>query len=169
MHVCVCIKQMLKIVTSELTVTTPPPPKNNTFIRKYWNSIKHQPWRKWRHGSRDPRSWWQFFYRARVQLATWTARPIKNKEKEEIRKAKSNPGAQGNEWKRRESSGRKDRAGSCLLNVFTWPFITNHLIVLTWCDSAFQSAEEQFKRQLDWCIEQLELGLKLQKATPKQS
>ncbi|XP_019749354.1 UPF0488 protein C8orf33 homolog [Hippocampus comes] len=30
------------------------------------------------------------------------------------------------------------------------------------------SAEEQFKRQLDWCIEQLELGLKSQKATPKQ-
>ncbi|XP_061561388.1 UPF0488 protein C8orf33 homolog [Phycodurus eques] len=30
------------------------------------------------------------------------------------------------------------------------------------------SAEEQFKRQLDWCIEQLELGMKSQKATPKQ-
>ncbi|XP_054616417.1 UPF0488 protein C8orf33 homolog isoform X2 [Dunckerocampus dactyliophorus] len=30
------------------------------------------------------------------------------------------------------------------------------------------SAEEQFKRQLDWCIEQLELGMKSHKATPKQ-
>lgn len=33
----------------------------------------------------------------------------------------------------------------------------------------FQSEEEQFKRQLDWCIEQLELGLRSQKATQKQS
>ncbi|XP_029954201.1 UPF0488 protein C8orf33 homolog isoform X1 [Salarias fasciatus] len=30
------------------------------------------------------------------------------------------------------------------------------------------SAEEQLNRQLDWCIEQLELGLRSQKATPKQ-
>ncbi|XP_057682786.1 UPF0488 protein C8orf33 homolog [Corythoichthys intestinalis] len=30
------------------------------------------------------------------------------------------------------------------------------------------STEEQFQRQLDWCIEQLELGMRLQKATPKQ-
>ncbi|XP_061666572.1 UPF0488 protein C8orf33 homolog [Syngnathoides biaculeatus] len=30
------------------------------------------------------------------------------------------------------------------------------------------SAEEQFKRQLEWCIEQLELGMKSQKATLKQ-
>ncbi|XP_030019406.1 UPF0488 protein C8orf33 homolog [Sphaeramia orbicularis] len=30
------------------------------------------------------------------------------------------------------------------------------------------SAEEQLNRQLDWCIEQLELGLKSQKGTPKQ-
>ncbi|XP_073345895.1 UPF0488 protein C8orf33 homolog [Pagrus major] len=30
------------------------------------------------------------------------------------------------------------------------------------------SAEEQLNRQLDWCIEQLESGLKTQKATPKQ-
>nr|XP_015818874.2 UPF0488 protein C8orf33 homolog isoform X1 [Nothobranchius furzeri] len=31
-----------------------------------------------------------------------------------------------------------------------------------------QSAEEQLNRQLDWCIEQLELGLRSQKGTPKQ-
>lgn len=30
------------------------------------------------------------------------------------------------------------------------------------------SAEEQLNRQLDWCIEQLELGMRSQKATPKQ-
>ncbi|XP_061823582.1 UPF0488 protein C8orf33 homolog [Nerophis lumbriciformis] len=30
------------------------------------------------------------------------------------------------------------------------------------------SAEEEFKRQLDWCVEQLQLGLKSQKATMKQ-
>ncbi|XP_040923331.1 UPF0488 protein C8orf33 homolog [Toxotes jaculatrix] len=30
------------------------------------------------------------------------------------------------------------------------------------------SAEEQLNRQLDWCIEQLELGLRSQKGTPKQ-
>ncbi|XP_075890600.1 UPF0488 protein C8orf33 homolog [Nelusetta ayraudi] len=30
------------------------------------------------------------------------------------------------------------------------------------------SAEEQLNRQLDWCIEQLELGMKSLKATPKQ-
>lgn len=30
------------------------------------------------------------------------------------------------------------------------------------------SAEEQLKRELDWCIEQLELGMKTQNATPKQ-
>ncbi|KAK2820239.1 hypothetical protein Q5P01_023198 [Channa striata] len=30
------------------------------------------------------------------------------------------------------------------------------------------SAEEQLNRQLDWCIEQLELGMKSQKGTPKQ-
>ncbi|XP_030257025.1 UPF0488 protein C8orf33 homolog [Sparus aurata] len=30
------------------------------------------------------------------------------------------------------------------------------------------SADEQLNRQLDWCIEQLESGLKTQKATPKQ-
>ncbi|XP_031147311.1 UPF0488 protein C8orf33 homolog [Sander lucioperca] len=30
------------------------------------------------------------------------------------------------------------------------------------------SAEEQLNRQLDWCIEQLELGIKSQKSTPKQ-
>ncbi|XP_039879340.1 UPF0488 protein C8orf33 homolog isoform X1 [Simochromis diagramma] len=30
------------------------------------------------------------------------------------------------------------------------------------------SQEEQLKRELDWCIEQLELGLKCQKGTPKQ-
>ena len=33
----------------------------------------------------------------------------------------------------------------------------------------FQSAEEQLNRQLDWCIEQLEHGLRTQKGTPKQS
>ncbi|XP_017274001.1 UPF0488 protein C8orf33 homolog [Kryptolebias marmoratus] len=31
-----------------------------------------------------------------------------------------------------------------------------------------QSAEEQLNRQLDWCIEQLELGLRSHKGTPKQ-
>ncbi|XP_037546744.1 UPF0488 protein C8orf33 homolog [Nematolebias whitei] len=31
-----------------------------------------------------------------------------------------------------------------------------------------QSTEEQLNRQLDWCIEQLELGLRSQKGTPKQ-
>ncbi|XP_013887036.1 UPF0488 protein C8orf33 homolog [Austrofundulus limnaeus] len=31
-----------------------------------------------------------------------------------------------------------------------------------------QSAEEQLNRQLDWCIEQLELGLRSKKGTPKQ-
>ncbi|XP_034049859.1 UPF0488 protein C8orf33 homolog [Thalassophryne amazonica] len=30
------------------------------------------------------------------------------------------------------------------------------------------NAEEQLKRQLDWCIEQLEMGLRTQKGTPKQ-
>ncbi|XP_077595785.1 UPF0488 protein C8orf33 homolog [Stigmatopora nigra] len=35
-------------------------------------------------------------------------------------------------------------------------------------ENAELSSEEQFQRQLDWCIEQLELGMKLQKATPKQ-
>uniref|UniRef100_A0A146X330 Zgc:112185 n=1 Tax=Fundulus heteroclitus TaxID=8078 RepID=A0A146X330_FUNHE len=30
------------------------------------------------------------------------------------------------------------------------------------------SAEEQLNRQLDWCIEQLELGIRSQKGTPKQ-
>lgn len=30
------------------------------------------------------------------------------------------------------------------------------------------SAEEQLKRELDWCIEQLELGMRTQKSTPKQ-
>ncbi|KAJ0015856.1 hypothetical protein NQD34_014146, partial [Periophthalmus magnuspinnatus] len=30
------------------------------------------------------------------------------------------------------------------------------------------STEEQLQRQLDWCIEQLELGMKSQKASPKQ-
>ncbi|XP_061911912.1 UPF0488 protein C8orf33 homolog isoform X2 [Entelurus aequoreus] len=30
------------------------------------------------------------------------------------------------------------------------------------------SAEEEFKRQLDWCVEQLQLGMKSQKATTKQ-
>nr|XP_057917184.1 UPF0488 protein C8orf33 homolog [Doryrhamphus excisus]XP_057917186.1 UPF0488 protein C8orf33 homolog [Doryrhamphus excisus]XP_057917187.1 UPF0488 protein C8orf33 homolog [Doryrhamphus excisus] len=31
-----------------------------------------------------------------------------------------------------------------------------------------RSTEEEFKRQLDWCIEQLELGMKSHKATPRQ-
>uniref|UniRef100_A0A3B3ZME7 Uncharacterized protein n=1 Tax=Periophthalmus magnuspinnatus TaxID=409849 RepID=A0A3B3ZME7_9GOBI len=31
-----------------------------------------------------------------------------------------------------------------------------------------ESTEEQLQRQLDWCIEQLELGMKSQKASPKQ-
>ncbi|XP_034716933.1 UPF0488 protein C8orf33 homolog isoform X2 [Etheostoma cragini] len=31
------------------------------------------------------------------------------------------------------------------------------------------SAEEQLNRQLDWCVEQLELGIKSQKSTPKQN
>lgn len=35
-------------------------------------------------------------------------------------------------------------------------------------EEAELSAEEQLNRQLDWCIEQLELGLKCQKGTPKQ-
>ncbi|XP_074519598.1 UPF0488 protein C8orf33 homolog [Halichoeres trimaculatus] len=35
-------------------------------------------------------------------------------------------------------------------------------------EDAELSAEEQLNRQLDWCIEQLELGLKSQKATQKQ-
>uniref|UniRef100_H3BW66 Zgc:112185 n=1 Tax=Tetraodon nigroviridis TaxID=99883 RepID=H3BW66_TETNG len=30
------------------------------------------------------------------------------------------------------------------------------------------SAEEQLNRQLDWCVEQLELGMKSLKTTPKQ-
>lgn len=42
-------------------------------------------------------------------------------------------------------------------------------IMLIWSLRVFQSAEEQLNRQLDWCIEQLESGLKTQKATPKQS
>lgn len=33
--------------------------------------------------------------------------------------------------------------------------------------TGFQSAEEQLNRQLDWCIEQLELGMKSLKSTPK--
>lgn len=37
------------------------------------------------------------------------------------------------------------------------------------CLNVFQSAEEQLNRQLDWCIEQLELGMKSQKGTAKQS
>ncbi|KAM9336842.1 UPF0488 protein C8orf33 homolog [Symphorus nematophorus] len=35
-------------------------------------------------------------------------------------------------------------------------------------EDAELSAEEQLNRQLDWCIEQLELGMRSQKATPKQ-
>ncbi|XP_066496856.1 UPF0488 protein C8orf33 homolog isoform X2 [Tiliqua scincoides] len=31
-----------------------------------------------------------------------------------------------------------------------------------------QQSEEQLKREVDWCVEQLELGLKTQKSTPKQ-
>ncbi|CAN9508562.1 unnamed protein product [Ophioblennius macclurei] len=37
------------------------------------------------------------------------------------------------------------------------------------CDATNEpSTEEQLNRQLDWCIEQLELGLRSQKGTPKQ-
>ena len=32
-----------------------------------------------------------------------------------------------------------------------------------------QSAEEQLNRQLDWCIEQLESGMRNQKSTQKES
>ncbi|XP_019938800.2 UPF0488 protein C8orf33 homolog [Paralichthys olivaceus] len=35
-------------------------------------------------------------------------------------------------------------------------------------DNTELSAEEQLNRQLDWCIEQLELGMRSQKGTPKQ-
>ncbi|XP_020780069.1 UPF0488 protein C8orf33 homolog [Boleophthalmus pectinirostris] len=35
-------------------------------------------------------------------------------------------------------------------------------------ESAEQSTEEQLQRQLDWCIEQLELGMRSQKASTKQ-
>lgn len=35
-------------------------------------------------------------------------------------------------------------------------------------EDAELSAEEQLNRQLDWCIEQLEVGMKSQKGTPKQ-
>lgn len=34
---------------------------------------------------------------------------------------------------------------------------------------ALQSSEQQLVRELEWCIEQLELGLRTQKSTPKQS
>lgn len=44
---------------------------------------------------------------------------------------------------------------------------TNHVLIYHLTD--FQGAEEQLNRQLDWCIEQLELGMKSLKATPKQS
>uniref|UniRef100_A0A7M4DWR3 Uncharacterized protein n=1 Tax=Crocodylus porosus TaxID=8502 RepID=A0A7M4DWR3_CROPO len=30
------------------------------------------------------------------------------------------------------------------------------------------ASDEQLRRELDWCVEQLELGLKMQKSTPKQ-
>lgn len=33
----------------------------------------------------------------------------------------------------------------------------------------FQTTEQQLKRELDWCIEQLELGMATLKATQKQS
>lgn len=46
--------------------------------------------------------------------------------------------------------------GSSWFDVWMWPCV-------------FQSAEEQLNRQLDWCIEQLEVGMKTQKGTPKQS
>ncbi|NWW45324.1 CH033 protein, partial [Pedionomus torquatus] len=36
-------------------------------------------------------------------------------------------------------------------------------------DETFQQPDEQLWKEVDWCVEQLELGLKTQKATPKQA
>lgn len=47
--------------------------------------------------------------------------------------------------------------------------VGNKLCELIYHLTGLQSAEEQLNRQLDWCIEQLELGMKSLKATPKQS
>ncbi|XP_048350136.1 uncharacterized protein LOC125431414 [Sphaerodactylus townsendi] len=46
----------------------------------------------------------------------------------------------------------------------------NRLRVKATCDQTemCQQPDEQLKREVDWCVEQLELGLKTQKPTPKQ-
>ncbi|NXP08672.1 CH033 protein, partial [Thinocorus orbignyianus] len=36
-------------------------------------------------------------------------------------------------------------------------------------DETFQQPDEQLWKEVDWCVEQLELGLKTQKSTPKQA
>lgn len=55
----------------------------------------------------------------------------------------------------------------CFAPKIHWGVSVNELF---WCLNFFpQSAEEQLNRQLDWCIEQLELGMKSLKTTPKQS
>lgn len=51
------------------------------------------------------------------------------------------------------------------LNLCCWATVLELIYYL----NVFQSAEEQLNRQLDWCIEQLELGMSSQKATLKQS
>lgn len=72
-------------------------------------------------------------------------------------------------------SAQVNEAGKDTALVSVWHFAPKiHLRVsvneLFWCVNIFfQSAEEQLNRQLDWCIEQMELGMKSLKTTPKQS
>ncbi|XP_077358369.1 UPF0488 protein C8orf33 homolog [Festucalex cinctus] len=65
--------------------------------------------------------------------------------------------------KKKKKSGKKKATG-----ITEAPQETSATEGSQEAESTELSAEEQFKRQLDWCIEQLELGMKLQKATPKQ-
>lgn len=71
-----------------------------------------------------------------------------------------------------ESKGGEDTV-LVSVKLFFFKFITVGAFrlfnLMSECDCVFQSAEEQLNRQLDWCIEQLELGMRSQKATPKQS
>ncbi|XP_053197551.1 UPF0488 protein C8orf33 homolog [Scomber japonicus] len=72
--------------------------------------------------------------------------PEASKTKKKKKKSGKKKGSDNTEAKQEPSSAERSQGG----------------------EDAELSAEEQLKRELDWCIEQLELGMTSQKGTPKQ-
>lgn len=89
----------------------------------------------------------------------------KKKKKKSGKKQTSEPWQESGSAQVNEAGKDTELVSVCFAPKIHWGVSVNELM----SEHFFQSAEEQLNRQLDWCIEQLELGMKSLKTTPKQS